>query len=366
MLERLKLLEKRIACLYNKMLGISIIQGPAGPTGPQGIAGNNGIAGPVGPAGLTWKSTWSSGTAYLKDDAVGYNGASYFRLISGTTTGLPNVDTTNWALLASQGANGIQGVQGPTGAQGTAGTLPVKTKGQLYGSTTTYETQTLLSYDINVLFNGSENSFFKLPDTTIIGKEVIVDVYGPNPCDIFGFNLGIAFQTSITSQSSQIATKNNDLIKFTSTGPNFWIVEYLIRTPIVIPTPVTKVLKTTITTAQVLQLFTTPITVLAAATTGKVTIPINIYINRNAGTAYTLNTMSFSLLDFFLNDTGTNINPNPLQSSSIGHINNTIYLGESVNGSFTNAPYKLKAVGGNPTGGTGNLDVYVTYMEITL
>jgi hypothetical protein len=28
--------------------------------------------------------------------------------------------------------------------------------------------------------------------------------------------------------------------------------------------------------------------------------------------------------------------------------------------------YKLRANGGNPTGGTGDLEVYLTYVEVTL
>lgn len=92
-----------------------------GAQGPQGVQGPAGPLGPVGPAGLNWQGAWVSGTSYVEDDAVGYDGASWFCILatSGTTT--PDLDTTNWALLASQGAQGIQGVQGPTGAQGPAG-----------------------------------------------------------------------------------------------------------------------------------------------------------------------------------------------------------------------------------------------------
>jgi hypothetical protein len=94
-----------------------------GSQGPQGVQGPAGPLGPVGPAGLNWQGAWVSGTSYVADDAVGYGGASYFCILatSGTTT--PNLATTNWALLASQGAQGIQGVQGPTGAQGASGAL---------------------------------------------------------------------------------------------------------------------------------------------------------------------------------------------------------------------------------------------------
>ena len=71
--------------------------------------GPRGVAGPVGPAGLNWQGAWVSGNSYVEDDAVGHNGASWFCInpTSGTTP--PNADTTNWDLLASQGAQGPSG-----------------------------------------------------------------------------------------------------------------------------------------------------------------------------------------------------------------------------------------------------------------
>lgn len=109
----------------------TVSTGGIGSQGPQGVQGPAGPLGPVGPAGLTWRGAWVSGTSYIANDAVGYNGASWFCILatSGTTT--PNLATTNWALLASQGAQGIQGVQGPTGATGATG--PAGTSGS--GST---------------------------------------------------------------------------------------------------------------------------------------------------------------------------------------------------------------------------------------
>ncbi|TWH46320.1 hypothetical protein [Sporomusa sp. KB1] len=106
-------------------------QGPVGPTGPQGLRGP---AGPGGPAGLAWKGSWSNTTTYQKDDAVGYQGASYFCLDAHTNvppTGNASSETY-WALLASQGAagpqgpagsQGIQGPEGPAGPQGKAGPI---------------------------------------------------------------------------------------------------------------------------------------------------------------------------------------------------------------------------------------------------
>jgi carbonic anhydrase/acetyltransferase-like protein (isoleucine patch superfamily) len=117
--------------------------GPAGATGPQGLPGVAGVAGadgatgptgatgPIGPAGLTWKGAWSATGTYAKDDAVGYNGASYFCLAPvSNSSATPTSDPTKWALLASQGATGLQGATGtrgvtgatgPTGATGAAG-----------------------------------------------------------------------------------------------------------------------------------------------------------------------------------------------------------------------------------------------------
>lgn len=96
----------------------------AGPQGIQGPVGPQGPPGPVGPAGLNWQGIWVSGTSYVVDDAVGYGGASWFCINNTSGTVTPDLDATNWALLASQGAQGPigpTGAQGPTGATGPAG-----------------------------------------------------------------------------------------------------------------------------------------------------------------------------------------------------------------------------------------------------
>ena len=93
-----------------------------GAQGPQGVQGPAGPLGPVGPAGLEWQGAWVSGTSYIADDAVGYDGASWFCILATSGTTNPSADATHWALLASQGAQGIQGVQGPTGPQGLGAT----------------------------------------------------------------------------------------------------------------------------------------------------------------------------------------------------------------------------------------------------
>ena len=69
-----------------------------GPVGPQGVQGPAGPIGPVGPAGLEWQGSWVSGTSYVADDAVGYDGASWFCILATSGTDAPDVDTTHWAL----------------------------------------------------------------------------------------------------------------------------------------------------------------------------------------------------------------------------------------------------------------------------
>jgi len=82
-------------------------QGPAGPagatgaTGQTGPQGNPGAVGAVGPAGLQWQGTFVPGFNYVLNDAVAYNGASWFCIVNTNGTTPPDLDTTHWALLAS-------------------------------------------------------------------------------------------------------------------------------------------------------------------------------------------------------------------------------------------------------------------------
>jgi hypothetical protein len=109
--------------------GVLNLVGPQGPQGIQGPVGPQGALGPVGPAGLTWQGAWSALSTYAIDDAVGYNGASWFCINPvGPSVTTPDLDPTNWALLAAQGAQGpvgATGAQGPTGPQGPSGSAGV-------------------------------------------------------------------------------------------------------------------------------------------------------------------------------------------------------------------------------------------------
>jgi len=97
--------------------------GTPGEPGNPGEPGQPGPPGAVGPAGLNFVGLWASGSNYLEDDAVSYNGSSYFALNPITNSTItPDVDTTNWALLASQGAEGPAGAPGTPGTPGSPGT----------------------------------------------------------------------------------------------------------------------------------------------------------------------------------------------------------------------------------------------------
>ena len=110
---------------FSEQVASIIPPGPTGPTGPKGDTGDTGaqgpqgaqgVPGPVGPAGLNWQGAWSAAGTYVIDDAVGYNGASWFCIANvGPIATTPDSDPTHWALLASQGATGPQGPQGIQG-----------------------------------------------------------------------------------------------------------------------------------------------------------------------------------------------------------------------------------------------------------
>ncbi len=145
------------------------------------------------------------------------------------------------------------------------------------------------------------------------------------------------------------------------------IVSTIPPTPVTTPTGSTiKIQKTTITTAQVLQLFTTPIEVLGAPTAGTVRQVVAIHIVRQPGTAYTLASPFFDIKNSTSNVLSALTMSAPMTNTAIGYAaglptNNTNVTGISGSNGIT-----FSAETGNPTVGTGNLDVYITYNEITL
>ena len=215
--------------------------GPAGPQGVQGPIGPQGALGPVGPAGLNWQGAWSASGTYVVDDAVGYAGASYF-CINNVPLGLmpPSADTVNWALLASQGAQGpqgIPGVQGSTGAQGPQG-LPGSIAPYTNGTVIAVSggTGTVMTADINAIVATTNNWSVRLPQNVPAGKEVFVygsSQIGTGYTNVQAFNLGPSIITNKSNQSTgQFQVYLTDIVRFTSAGNDFWIAENITSSPL--------------------------------------------------------------------------------------------------------------------------------------
>jgi hypothetical protein len=200
--------------------------GPTGPTGPQG---------PVGPAGLTWRGAWVSGTSYVVNDAVGYSGASYFCIAntSGTTT--PNLATTAWALLASQGAvgpAGATGATGATGAQGPTGPAGPGTVGT-YGSTTATATvpyPVLLNSINNVLnLDATATRKVRLNENAPVGTKVIAITSSPYSAVIKAASTGgqIYINGIGGTPVDEVIINENQEIHFTSLSQGQWLCEFV-------------------------------------------------------------------------------------------------------------------------------------------
>ena len=229
--------------------GLTGPQGPIGLTGPQGEqgpVGPQGVAGPVGPAGLNWRSQWVSGQSYIVDDAVGYNGASWFCInpTSGTTP--PDADTANWALLAAQGSQGPQGPQGiqgeqgpigltgPAGPQGEPGVPSVLTEIAALGSSASSAPFPVIESDICMVV--SQNYGYALPANPIVGQVKYVRAVvpcllyaSPNPGNDGANN---NFMTPTGSGNINIALTANKVYRFTYIGRfgipyGYWTAEII-------------------------------------------------------------------------------------------------------------------------------------------
>lgn len=130
-------------------------------------------------------------------------------------------------------------------------------------------------------------------------------------------------------------------------------------------TPIQKTIKRTLTSAEILNLFTTPIE-LVPAITGKLLVPQFLHQKYNHNTtAYTisglfrlgLGTISFAPINFTPVVTSAD-NAQGLTNFSIN---------QSTSGlTYQNLPIVVGATTANPASGDGTLDLYLTYLEITL
>ena len=130
---------------------------------------------------------------------------------------------------------------------------------------------------------------------------------------------------------------------------------------------VSKVKKTTITSAQILNIFTNPIEIVPAIA-GKIILPTNIVIiiKFNSST-YTDVGGAWKIV---FGTSGLTISTISSYLGSATYDKETIqtlfYNAATTFGTFINQPLNLTTTGNNPIGGNSNIDVYVTYNEITL
>ena len=459
-----------------------INQGPTGPQGNPGVQGIPGTPGAVGPAGLEWQGSWNKNTSYVADDAVGYSGSSYFCILDVPGSILndnPTVDTTHWALLASQGAQGIQGVQGATGAtgaQGPAGGISYTEESRNTSSlsdaqnpailfskitknfTRAYVTSSLDNFlglsdvgkvrgDFYVVQNKSTtldlvvvpidnarflqpNGFasqinftvkantyarFTLADTNSGSDKVfMVEVIKPlgaaptlqqvtnEGANSYGntinlkntsisdstiqFNVGDFFEPFIKVENLGVGSNGHftklgsSTIEFDGSGDYNTTLEAGVGSNNTVTLPsesgmlaltsdiVTKVVKTTITQAQILQMFTTPIIILESLETGKAKMPLNILCKRSgAGTNYTIGLNQFALYSSSGATYTLSLNNNILTSSTpVSYVNFSANANTQIATAIDAETYRLGCYTSNPTSGTGDMDVYVTYIEVTL
>ena len=70
----------------------------------KGTDGTNGTNGTNGTS-FIFRQAYASGTAYVANDVVTYNGAAYICILA--STGNDPTNTTYWSVLASKGADGV-------------------------------------------------------------------------------------------------------------------------------------------------------------------------------------------------------------------------------------------------------------------
>lgn len=160
------------------------VVGPQGPAGLGGPVGPPGPVGPVGPAGLEWQGEWGDETAYFVNDAVGWNGASWFCILDTTLSvnPFPDEDTEHWALLASQGAQGVPGATGLQGPIGPSGSSVFLSNASLPGGG--FASPTPITVDIfTTSVTSNTSNYYSLPnytnDQTKIGKKIFIRNPGP-------------------------------------------------------------------------------------------------------------------------------------------------------------------------------------------
>ena len=145
------------------------------------------------------------------------------------------------------------------------------------------------------------------------------------------------------------------------------IVDYIDQETSNLGVAVTKVAKTTITSSQILDIFTTPIDIVQAPGVGKLIIASFITIVPTYNSTPYSNTGGTWKLTFGTNNVSiATITSHLGLSFSKPIIHSLYYNNTDTSGTFIDQPLKLTTSINNPIGGDSDVNVYVTYEEITL
>lgn len=137
-----------------------------------------------------------------------------------------------------------------------------------------------------------------------------------------------------------------------------------VKTSFGITAPILKTKKVTLSSAQILSLFTTPLEVIPAAV-GKVLILRQVFQKyTHVSTAYTSNTwrIGYGSPSFGF----VSLGPIITSASNSEGFNNISPSSSTSGGSFVGSSLVLGATTSDPIGGDGTLDLYLTYYEITI
>ncbi len=116
---------KIVALLSATTPGSYVLKVSAGTAAAQNFSvdltiGAVGAAGADG-TGFLFRNAFQSGTAYLVNDVVTYQGNTYVATQNFVSAAAPDIDAARWTLFVPQGAAGPAGAMGATGATGPMG-----------------------------------------------------------------------------------------------------------------------------------------------------------------------------------------------------------------------------------------------------
>ena len=125
-----------------------------------------------------------------------------------------------------------------------------------------------------------------------------------------------------------------------------------------------KIEKTTITSAQLLDMYTTPVTLVPAQGANTLIVPVNVVLKYRFGTIeYTTN----QTITLSPNNSLWTANYNSaLAGTSDKYLSRSVTPTSTVTGIIDDLPFTIGVQIGNPLAGNGELDVYLSYYVLTL